>query len=438
MSQFILMGSLLIPLILAAFLLCSAFKERIRIHGWKALVWFLVYIGVIYAAEILFLKAGDLRWGMLCFAAVCGVLSFLFCKIMFRCALTEAIFVYFLIRCYTQAVFTSARILQLVFWKFYREMSEKNSFLMWYILALLFSVWLIWIFMKKGVRKMISKTENMKFWNYIWLIPLILYGAGSYQIEVGQLSASEVDWKILMPVLWILGVFFLYTTVVKMAIEISEAGELHETQRVHKLQSKYQMEQHENMKNYIEKSRNLRKGSRQEFLEIQKLAKQQDCEGILMYLEEHLKITQSDENVELCENHEVNAIAQHYLSRGRKKEIHMEFSLDIPDQSRIPDSVFGVLFGNLLENAMEACERQNEGQRFIQVKTSVVGGMLAIVVENSYEQEIQEDEGQLLSSKKEGEGSGIPAVREAAGQYDGMCRFTWKDGVFTASILLKI
>ncbi len=438
MGQFILMGSLLVPLILVALLLCSAFKDRFKIHRWKSAAGVLVYIAANYAVELFLFKMKGERWTTLSFVLVCGVISFLFCKMMFRCALTESIFVYFVIRCYTEFVFICARILQLVFLKFCREMSEANSFLMWYGIVLLFSLWLIWIFVGKGIRRMISKTENMKFWNYIWIIPMAFYGGCRYQIAKGWLSGQEVSWNLLSLMLGMLGAFFLYFAMMKMAIEISKAGEQRQSQSVHELQVRHQAQLHENMKSYVEKSRVLRGNVRAEFLEIQKLAEQQDCQGIMTYLKEHLKLVQSDENVELCENHEVNAIAQHYLARGRKKGIHMEFSLDIPDHSRVDDQAFVTLFGNLLENAMEACERQTEGERFIQVKTSVVGEQLAIVVENSFDQEIQIKDGKLLSSKEKEEGDGIVGIREAAKQYDGICQFTWKDNVFTASILLKI
>ena len=98
------------------------------------------------------------------------------------------------------------------------------------------------------------------------------------------------------------------------------------------------------------------------------------------------------------------------------------------------------IVSNLLENASEACMRMTSGSGFINVKISATtNSLLAVIVENSYEGEIQRSGNTFISSKKKGRrGIGISSVLNITEQYNGIAKFEYQDQIFKASVLLKI
>lgn len=98
------------------------------------------------------------------------------------------------------------------------------------------------------------------------------------------------------------------------------------------------------------------------------------------------------------------------------------------------------VISNLLENASEACARMKSADRFINIKiSSTTNSLLVIIIENSYEGNIQRLGNAFISSKKKGRrGIGISSVLNITEQYNGISRFEYQDQVFKASVLLKI
>ena len=77
---------------------------------------------------------------------------------------------------------------------------------------------------------------------------------------------------------------------------------------------------------------------------------------------------------------------------------------------------------------------------FINLKISVVTDcILAIIIENSYEGEIQRSGNAFISSKEKGrKGIGISSVLNIVEQYSGIPKFEYQDHIFKVSILMKV
>ena len=142
-----------------------------------------------------------------------------------------------------------------------------------------------------------------------------------------------------------------------------------------------------------------------------------------------------------CRNETVNVILTHFGDQAAEMGIRYTVKLDIPEHVFVEKADLAVLFGNLLENAVEACSRM-EGERFITVsgvasRPDAAQNSLTLVVENSCAAQPQVGEGgSFRSSKHGGEGIGISSVRSIVERYGGVCSFAAKDGVFTASLIL--
>ena len=104
----------------------------------------------------------------------------------------------------------------------------------------------------------------------------------------------------------------------------------------------------------------------------------------------------------------------------------------------VEDMDLCVLLGNTLENAVEACEKLNEG-RFIRVEIDNRPELLSITVCNSYDGEVKRDKGVLLSRKREHEpGIGLASVREICEKYNGTMQYYDEKDQFAVIMLLNL
>lgn len=112
------------------------------------------------------------------------------------------------------------------------------------------------------------------------------------------------------------------------------------------------------------------------------------------------------------------------------------------DTPVIPETEFCVLLGNLLENALDACQtgrpESETSQPFIRVCAIQTGtSTLSITVDNTSVFKPTWINEKLVSTKAAGSGIGTESIRMIAEQYRGDARFEWKDGVFYASVMLN-
>lgn len=80
----------------------------------------------------------------------------------------------------------------------------------------------------------------------------------------------------------------------------------------------------------------------------------------------------------------VNIIAGTYLDKARSQGIRVDYSLSVPEKLQIADEDLSVFLNNLLENALQACERMEpEQERYIRIRMYVYQDSLFIGCSNS-------------------------------------------------------
>lgn len=101
------------------------------------------------------------------------------------------------------------------------------------------------------------------------------------------------------------------------------------------------------------------------------------------------------------------------------------------------DSTVSTIFGNAIDNAIEASEKLPEENRLVTVRTGRVRDMLLIAVENNTLPGAQPVKG---SSKQDHflHGFGIPNIQKAVERYDGQCSFRQEEGRYRLKILIPL
>ena len=150
-----------------------------------------------------------------------------------------------------------------------------------------------------------------------------------------------------------------------------------------------------------------------------------------------------------CQNSAVNAVVNHYATRAESAGVRVDIQLDIPDYlTQISDTDLCVVIGNLLENAIEACERMGQQRTtddagWVRARAglhSAAAHHFVLVVDNSFNGILQTNEKMdgFCSLKRPGQrGIGLQSVQAVCEKYDGYCSFEAIDGVFQSSVTLK-
>lgn len=136
----------------------------------------------------------------------------------------------------------------------------------------------------------------------------------------------------------------------------------------------------------------------------------------------------------------VDAILNSKLSLIKSKQITVNARAVVPSELRISEVDLCVIIGNLLDNAMEACLKQeNESERFIRIYINVVKQQLYISITNSTGGEIKKEGKTYLSTKNSAtHGFGLFRIDRIAEKYDGYVNRQHEPGVFATEVMLPL
>ncbi len=134
----------------------------------------------------------------------------------------------------------------------------------------------------------------------------------------------------------------------------------------------------------------------------------------------------------------LDAVLTSKLGQAAASGIQVDTEIMVVKNMKIDMVDCGIIFGNILENAIEACLKQSgEADRRILVKLLYKKGMLVCGICNSMDPDTSVRSG-FATTKPEAEshGLGLPNVREAVTGYGGTLNLKAQDGRFEVSFVL--
>ena len=134
----------------------------------------------------------------------------------------------------------------------------------------------------------------------------------------------------------------------------------------------------------------------------------------------------------------LDIIIRDKAEKAREKKIDFSASVDFRDVDFIDPLDISTLFGNGIDNAIEASEKLPEEQRVILVKAGRVQDFISILIENNCVSGIQQSGSLTTKEDKFLHGFGISNMRKAAEKYGGTCTTANRDGKYTLKILLPV
>jgi hypothetical protein len=123
---------------------------------------------------------------------------------------------------------------------------------------------------------------------------------------------------------------------------------------------------------------------------------------------------------------------------AREKHIALSVTADLNGVDFIEPLDVSTIFGNGLDNAIEASEKLPEEQRAILVKAGRVQNFFSVLIENSCLQNREYTKQRTTKSDDFLHGFGISNMRKAAEKYDGQLTIKCENEKFTLKILIPI
>lgn len=133
-----------------------------------------------------------------------------------------------------------------------------------------------------------------------------------------------------------------------------------------------------------------------------------------------------------------DAVLNSKLSIAGQKGIRVNCKAVLPAALSVEDVDLCVLLGNLLDNALEACEKIPEEQRFLRIYMVVNRSQLYMSVQNSAREELDFNERNYISTKRGNHGLGMKRVKALADKYEGYFTLANEPGIFAAEVTLPL
>lgn len=197
----------------------------------------------------------------------------------------------------------------------------------------------------------------------------------------------------------------------------------------------YQDEYYKDMERYQEQIQDIKHDMKNRLSTLYDAAGEGDSSMVMAALEEMLDDISFAEDIIYSANPVLNSILKIKAAKAKENGIDARIHAFIPKKISVETGDMGVLYGNLLDNAIEACCLAGQEERFIEFETKYQGGNLLILIKNS---KTGEENRNLVTTKadKKKHGRGVRAVHRVAEKYGGNLILKDWGSVFEAKLLL--
>ena len=183
-------------------------------------------------------------------------------------------------------------------------------------------------------------------------------------------------------------------------------------------------------------SERLRHDMKNHIIALSALSRNKEWEKLDDYLK-NMEGTALDTAGDLTGNKAVDAILYQKQRQAEWENIKWECDVRMPKECCINEFDLCVLFGNILDNALEACGRMRGDEcRFINIQAKTVKKCFLIEVKNSMDKAEKFTEGFTNKGDSQKHGIGLMNVSDVVDSYNGAVHKEFGKGIFVISILM--
>lgn len=132
----------------------------------------------------------------------------------------------------------------------------------------------------------------------------------------------------------------------------------------------------------------------------------------------------------------LDTLLEQKKAKAESKGIEFRIRADRIGELPFSDMEICTLFSNLLDNAIEACEKIEDDRRWVAIQITRKSGMLYLTISNSIKDRPAEQEGKLITNKQNHQlhGYGIKSVQKIVRKYEGDFSYQIRESEFIVTI----
>lgn len=279
-----------------------------------------------------------------------------------------------------------------------------------------------------------NKAFSLGFKEWLFIISVFAVSFASFMfIHITLLNSYKSETKYL--IIPELGIVAVNIICFYMTAALSKSNEAAMKLKIVSHQQALRVQYAENVRKQYEEIRTIRHDMKQNLAVISTLQKSNRIREAIEYTDKCTAVISKIDTPVDVGNDFINAILSAKLSLAKEKgiDITCRFSNDV---SGIEDTDLCVLLGNILDNAIEACE--NSPEKNIEAAIHSDDSKLVIAVANTVESSVLSDNPELKTGKKDASshGYGIKTIKAIAEKYDGSASFYEDNNRFVCQVNL--
>lgn len=253
------------------------------------------------------------------------------------------------------------------------------------MLVVLAVVWIpLFIYTKKVYTPAVEKEPAGIEWRYLWLIPATFYLIWYYMLYNNNGKSSletALDAGNAVFLLFInVGAGIVYYVIAMLINEQEKNIRLSDNN--HRLAM--QNLQYENLQEKIADARRAKHDVRHHISLMQEYVRNKQYGELEKYLNSYQQSLPDDTLISFCENKTVNAVMLYFAQVAKNEDIDYDVKAVIPENISVDETDLSVLFGNLIENATDACREEKGDNRRIVIRAMTDEYTLCLGIDNTF------------------------------------------------------
>lgn len=282
--------------------------------------------------------------------------------------------------------------------------------------------------------KNIKKGESVpnSYWFCIALIPITSLYLILLLFQASGLSVQQVLFGIIFIFLINFAAFYLYDVITAALSDKIQSLLILE-------QNKYYDKQLETIKSSLQTTKSIRHDLKNHMISIKTLIESGDTDESLSYISEIMDDIGTRKDYAASGNTVIDSIINFKFQEAEQRKIRTDLDIKIPDRLEMQSLDMTVILGNLLDNAIKAASKVEEDP-YVSLKMRYDKGRLMIQMDNPYAEEINDQNGNLLTTEpdRENHGFGLQSIRKVIQKYNGTMDIDYQNNIFSISLLIYI
>lgn len=135
-------------------------------------------------------------------------------------------------------------------------------------------------------------------------------------------------------------------------------------------------------------------------------------------------------------NATMDSLLNYKSFEANQKGVSLDVSVNVPPKLEVRTSAIMLVFGNLLDNAIEAASHAEN--KTVQIQISHVNHCLILVMKNHYVGKVKKGGSRFLTTRENAilHGYGLRNIKRIIDEYNGDIKFNYDENTFTVKVLL--